>query len=173
MDIAMLARQAYIQSIGRITDQDRQSLPIPVLDPAGLSVVFLYSKSVVRPKQPVILYTPRFLVRLSATTGNIVEQREIMPEEFGQACPPSEIIGTHTLPDGMTLDEYKRMLDRLYELYEILLPAFASGKSHAGRGNGMVAKEFERIFSILSEQPLLPYYRATGKDFFDWIENIS
>ena len=156
-----------------VTDQDRQSLPVPVLDSAGLSLVFLYSKAVVRPKQPAILYPPRFLVRLSATAGDVVEQREVLPEEFGQASTPSEVIGTYALPDGMTLDEYKKMLDRLYALYDILIPAFASGKSPAGSDTVLAANEFRRIFSILGEYPLLPYYQATGKGFFDWIENLS
>jgi hypothetical protein len=167
MKVAMLVKEAYIKTNSCVTDQDRQSLPVPVLNIAGPCVVFFYCKAVARPKQPAILFPPHYLVMLSATTGDLMEIRKITPEEFGQ---PSQAVGTFALPDGMTLDEYKKMLDRLYALYDILIPAFASGRDQADTGTEMLAKEFERTFSILGERPLLPYYRAVMNDFFSWIE---
>lgn len=59
--------------------------------------------------------------------------------------------------------EYKQKRQELLVMYDSLFQALATGKSRTKAQD----KEFSQLFSLLIEQPLIPYYQAIGKKFID------
>jgi hypothetical protein len=73
------------------------------------------------------------------------------------------------MPQGVTREDFVKMQARLYDLYDVILPRFASGQPHnEGQGKGEAA-EFRRLFELITERPLAPYYAAVGRNFFSWL----
>jgi hypothetical protein len=172
MKTAEWVRLAGVMSNPVVGEPSRQSFPIPVLLPGRLNIVLLYCRPVFRPPHPEKLFPPEYLLTLHAT-GEFVELRPVTPREFGQSHKPEEIIGAYALPAGMTSDQVLQATDRLYRLYDLLLPGFYARPMSAGQEIIKAAKEFKELFRLLSEAPLQPYYRFLGKDFFNWIDQVS
>jgi hypothetical protein len=173
MSTADLVKLARVKSSGAVAEQYRQSLPIPVIKSEGLRVVFLYSPALALPKQPVKLNPPQYMLQLSALTGNLFEIRSVNSGDFGQSHGASDLIGTFMMPEGMTFETFIHKQDSLFQLYDTLMPEFVLRRTTASEETRKSAKEFDRLFHILSEPPLLPYYRAAGKEFFDWLAQIN
>jgi hypothetical protein len=173
MKTAELVRLARVKSVETIAEQFRQSLPIPVVYSDGLCVLFLYCPALALPRQPVKMNPPHYLVRLNASTGALEEVRPATAKEFGQTHGPADLIGTFAMPQGMTVQEFMQKLDRLYKVYDALLPEFAARSAAVSQEAKTAAREFAQLFELLSEPPLRPYYRAAGKGFFPWIDQAS
>jgi len=166
MKTADLVRSAQAMTI-EVVMQDRQSFPIPVIRPDGLHVLFLYYPARPFPGQPSRLAPPDFLLSLEASS-RFEELRAVTPREFDQSHQPHEMIGTYGWREG-----YDQKLARLNEVYDVLLPEFAAGRSEVGPAVVSAAKEFTELFDLLSEPPLKPYYAFLGRDFFAWIDLVS
>jgi len=171
-NIAELTRHARIQAAGVAADEDRQSLPIPVLRAKGLRVIFFFCPALAKPGQPVGLRPPHYQAVLQPETGKLEELRAVTPRDFGQQHDETEVIGTFALPEGMSAEAFISKRDQLYGLYDILLPEFVAGRSVSDQRIRSVAKEFRQIFSVLSEPPLRPYYDSVGDKFFIWVEQL-
>jgi len=172
MKTAELARLAGVKSNPVVGEPSRQSFPVPAFRSGRLHVLFLYCRPFFRPPHPAQLFPPEYLLTLSAT-GEFIELRPVTPREFGQSHKPEEIIGAYALPAGMTSDQVLQATDRLYRLYDLLLPGFYARPMSAEQEIIKSAKEFKELFRLLSEAPLQPYYRFLGKDFFNWIDQVS
>lgn len=155
-----------------VGEPSRQSFPIPILRASGLNIVFLYCRPFFRPPQPAKLFPPEYMLTMNAQ-GEFVELRPVSPKEFGQSHKPDEFIGSYAMPEGMTSEQCLQKMDRLYHLYDVLLPAFYSRQLKAGQEVRAAAREFTELFRMLGEQPLEPYYHFIGKDFFNWIDQVS
>ena len=173
MKTAQLSRVTRIIASGPVSDQHRQSLPIPVLKPEGLFILFFYSPALARPKQPTNLWPPDYIMELNASTGKFKELKAVLPRDFGQTDTPETMIGSSGIPDGMSLEEYDRKETRLYEVYDILLPHFIAQKGSVVPDVALVAKEFKQLFPIISDPPSRRYYDAAGHKFFQWVDNIA
>jgi hypothetical protein len=171
--IADLVKSARTKSGGVVSEQHRQSLPVPVFRNGNLLIAFLYCPALALPKQSVKMSPPQYLVLLRPDTGSLVELKAVAPRDFGQTHKPGEMIGTYALLAGMTSDQVLQATDRLYRLYDLLLPGFYARPMSAGQEIIKAAKEFKELFRLLSESPLQPYYRFWGKDFFNWIDQVS
>jgi hypothetical protein len=73
----------------------------------------------------------------------------------------------------MTVYEYLDKRKRLFELYDNLLPEFAARAMRSTPAAHRQAAEFVALFSQLMEPPLIPYYQAVGKEFFDWVRRLG
>lgn len=62
----------------------------------------------------------------------------------------------------MNTSEYKQKRQELFVMYDELFQALATGKSSKSKD-----REFSQLFSLLIEEPLIPYYRVIGKKFID------
>lgn len=171
--VADLVKSARIQSSGTVPEQSRQSLPVPVFRNGNLLIAFLYCPALALPKRPVKMSPPQHIVFLRADTGSLVELRAITSKDFGQNHRPGELIGTFGIPEKMTVEDFIIKLDRLYGLYDILLPEFALRKTKTDPRIKAAAREFNALFPLLSEPPLKPYYRSLGMEYFNWVDEIA
>jgi hypothetical protein len=168
-ELISLARQQPAKTLPLET---HQSYPIPVPRPDGLRVAFLFCTQVARPGS-IRLVAPGHLAFIHAVTGKFEQVKKVRPRDFGQAHPEGEFIGEHTIEPGMTYEGYLAQQETLYRDYDVLLPAFAAGATQAGSDVKAAAVDFKVHFERLAEKPLLPYYRAIGRDFFAWLDRLS
>ena len=173
MKVADLVKSARMKSGGVVSEQHRQSLPVPLFRNGNLLIAFLYCPALALPKQPVKISPPQYLVLLRPDTGSLVELKAVAPRDFGQTHKPGEMIGTFALPEKMTVEDFIIKLDRLYGLYDILLPDFALRKTKVDPRTRAAAREFNLLFPLLSEPPLKPYYRSLGMEYFNWVDEIA
>lgn len=142
------------------------TLPIPVMQHGRLKIVFLYYHYSVRHRS---IYPPVYELILDASTAELEELKAITPDDYGVAHKADEAIGTlDKIPDN-----YIHKQQRLYELYDILLPYFMTGMENVTKDIKITAKEFKDQFQDLSLPPLNKFYRAVGKDFFSWLDRIA
>lgn len=172
MKVTEIVRLAHMNASGVVGDQSRQSLPIPVISGNKLLIKFFFCPSLALPKQPVKLNPPNYIISLSAEYGRFEALRFVEPKQFGEQHGSSEYIGDFSLPDGMTVEAYMLKQNRLYEIYDLLLPVFFSNNQNSEKDVIPLAKEFTQLFRILSESSLRAYYRSVGDDFFCWITSV-
>lgn len=171
--VADLVKSARIQSSGTVPEQSRQSLPVPLFRNGNLLIAFLYCPALALPKQPVKMSPPQYLLSLRSDTGSLFELKAVAPRDFGQTHKPGEMIGTFALPEKMTVEDFIIKQDRLYGLYDILLPEFTLRKTKVDPRTKAAAREFNLLFPLLSEPPLKPYYRSLGMEYFNWVDEIA
>lgn len=162
-------RRAFMQASGVIADEDRQSFPIPVIQQGEPWIVFLFSPSLARPKAPTKMSPPSYVIQLNANTGKLKELLTVTPKDFDQKHAAGEMIGELSMPAGLSFEDFTHRRDRLYELYDELLPFFFTNCHIEDATLHALVKEFKQLFDLLSEPPLWPYYRSVGGNFFDWI----
>lgn len=85
----------------------------------------------------------------------------------------NELLSMFLLPEGMTIDQYILNMDRLYVLYDKLIPEFISGKFRISDERRANVNEFRELFSLLNAPCLLPYYNSIGGNFFRWLDVVS
>jgi hypothetical protein len=155
-----------------VSEQERQSLPVPVKTKNGHGVAFFFVPAFVRPREAAQLRPPVYLVVLS-TDGGVVESQRVAPAFFGQSQNPADIIGTFGLPEGWTFETYMKKYARLLECLEILMPFFAAGAASLPGDKKPVAQEYRTLQAELMEPPLELYYHAIGSDFFLWVKRVA
>lgn len=161
-------KSARIQVGQFVPDEARQSFPIPVRRSDGIKLIFLFCPSFNSPAGSQ-MYPPNYLVRLDVLTGKMEERKKVAPQDFAQTHNPNEPVGLFVLPRRVSVNEYLEKRARLFELYDDLLPAFAAGKAASNSEIRRQATEFVSLFSLLKEPPLIDYYAAVGREFFDWL----
>lgn len=164
-----IIRRAFMQASGVVADEERQSFPIPVIKDGEPWIAFLFNPTLAKPKEPAKMTTPSYFIRLNASTGKFKELLSVTPKDFKQTHAVNEIIGEITMPAGLSFEEFTHKRDRLYKLYDELLPFFFTNCNIEDPQTRVSAKEFRQLFKLLSEPPLWPYYREVGGRFFDWI----
>lgn len=161
-----LYKLARMNSSGAVPDESRESLPLPVRTRDGLRVQFLFFAAVPRPNVQM-LGVPQHLATMAPRSGQLETLKRVTPADFGQKHDPSQPIGPYQMPATVTLEDFTRDIDRLFELYDVLIPAFADSKPISAI-DPKVREEFARLFKHVYEAVLGPYYRAAAPEFFTW-----
>lgn len=162
-----LFQLARMNASGAVPDESRQSLPIPIRTREGMRVQFIFFAAVPRPNVQM-LGVPQYLATLDPRNGALELLRKVTPSDFGQSHDPAQPIGPFSLPQGVTLEEFNRDLERLFAVYDELLPAFADSRA-SGTVDAKLRAEFVRLFGRVFEPPLAPYYKSAGAEFFNWV----
>lgn len=146
-----------------------QSLPLPIIDGGNLKIVFIYFPFHVSSQS---VYPPRFKSIIDAASGELEEIKAVTPRDFGMAHKPNELLGHRKIIEGLTSDQIEQRRERLYHLYDLLLPEFAIGLATVSAESRSLAVEFKGLFSFFCPAQILPYCEATGREFFSWIDRI-
>ena len=175
MSFSQLMKLGRTQAADRIPEQSRQSLPVPV--PARsdrpVSIAFMFCPSQALPGVNR-LAPPDTMVWLDPRNGELLALKPVTPQSFGQQHPPRELLGEFRLPDGMTGEQYLALRERLFQLYDLLFPAWVLSSTPQGHANlQAAAREFLQIFGQVSEPPLIPYYYTLGVAYFDWVRSVA
>jgi hypothetical protein len=159
-----------------LPDETHQSYPIPVPASGGsIRIAFLFAPSHLQRGVGLVLAAPNYAAFLSAATGEVLEKGAVTPADLGVRNKAGEVLGPFVLPARMSGEDYAKEREHLYDAYDVLLAAWASGQrgSNLDRRTRSAAQDFVRLFARLSEPPLAPYYRSVGKDFFPWVERAT
>lgn len=166
-ELRRLARNQVSESV---SEQDRQSLPIPVKIGSTVRVKFLYAPALARPNQPVQIWPPNHMATL-ALDGSLVEFRSVSPLDFGLAQPnSSNALGPFNPPNGLTWDHYQTSYVRLLQLFDHLLDDFNGNRANLPKEKKAILRESIALFHQLAEPPLTSYYAFVGRDFFAWAD---
>ena len=134
-------------------------------------VVFLYGGLRSVPREGRYFRAPTLKATFDATTGDLRSRESVTPAEVGGPHAAGEVIGLHVLAQGLTAEGYAAKRERLFSLYDRLAELFSNGEHRSG--NGGASREFRELFFSLSEKPLAPYYRAVGRAFFAWVDELA
>lgn len=171
-NFANLMKLGRIHVSATVPEQSRQSLPVPLRIGETLQVAFFYCPSQALPGV-VRMAPPHYLARLDPASGALISLVPVTPATFHLAHPAREELGKYSLPEGMSIDQYFALRDRLFWLYDQLTPAFAQDPQSQRIDLKPLAAEFLRGFEMLSEPPVRPYYDALGADYFRWLRAIA
>lgn len=167
MDFEELMRQARILVSDKVPEQTRQSLPIPAQLVEGLHVGFMFAPSQAMPGVNR-LAPPNWVAWMQPSTGALAALKPVTPTSLGLQHDPRQMIGEFRLPTGMSAEAYLVERRKLMDLYATLMLAWDGGLTSQQPGLKAPAAEFLRLFGLVSEGPLIPYYHALGAPFFDW-----
>jgi hypothetical protein len=157
-----------------LPNETYQSYPIVTIGPGAREpglVVFLYGGLRSVPREGRYFSAPTLKATFDATTGDLRSRESVSPAEVGGSHAAGEIIGLHVLAQGLTADAYNAKRERLFSLYDRLAAPFVGGEQPTV--NGGAAREFRELFFSLTEKPLAPYYRAVGRAFFAWVDELA
>jgi hypothetical protein len=175
---AELNRLANRETIGSSASAGgglRQSLPVPTRRQGQLLIAYMYFPSAFKPGL-VLLKPPRKVTWLDPSSGKLIALSTVSPADFGLAHPTNEPLPewNFSLPPGMTTKSYAELRNHFFALYNVLFEVWATDPF--ARGSSALhdaAREFLKIFDQVSEPPLLPYYDALGRDFFEWVRELA
>ena len=71
------------------------------------------------------------------------------------------------------MDAWSARRSALLAALDALLPAFAGDVAGTAPGVHEAAVSFQQLFPVVAEAPLVPYYRAMGKDLFTLVERLA
>lgn len=63
--------------------------------------------------------------------------------------------------------------ERIWTLYDILIPAFVKGDAAVSMEIKQAAKQYVHYFDRHAEKPLSPYYDMFGGDFLRWVGHVA
>lgn len=149
-----------------IPRQACQSYPIPLFVDGELRLAFLFYRKLVAPPADPILSVPRYVMQVDRATAEVVGITKVQPDFFGLPAPEDGVLGVYKLAPKITVPIWHELRAQLFALYDRVLPAYDQGDAPEEQ----LLEEIRQAFLELAEQPLLPYYRAMGPDFFHWIQ---
>ncbi|MET0051156.1 MAG: hypothetical protein ABW095_08760 [Candidatus Thiodiazotropha sp.] len=85
--------------------------------------------------------------------------------------PPAPWI--HNRPRFESADEIIPEFERIWTLYDMLIPAFLKGDDNVSPEIKQAAKLFTQYFERHAEKPLTPYYDWFSGDFLRWIGRVA
>jgi len=167
-----LSRLAHMYSSGAVSNQQRQSLPVPVVGGSGVVAEFFYATQHARPKVPSDLYPPTTALTMRLT-GDLIMIWRIGPRDFGFADDPAQPLGQFGLHEGWTYETYDQRHAQLLASLDTLAPQFALQNLRPDERTVTAARHFLQLFREVSEPPLGRYYEAVGRDFFAWVRQTA
>jgi hypothetical protein len=171
--VVQLVKKARLYPCGALLALMHQSFPVPVPGPTGLQVAFFYGRGeVIAPREGLKLFPPTYVAFLEAETGRFVELRAVAAGEFGLPADDT-VIGKYLSQGERLAAEFLTKEVKLYQAYDVLLPAFAAGSPVPASDVRKVAGEFNVLFPQVTEAPLQPCYQALGKAFFAWVNRVA
>ena len=98
----------------------------------------------------------------------------VTPAYFGQKDDPDKPLKGLIKLANITVETQGELRDRLLALYDVLFPIWATNPSTLNQtGLQSQAREFLKIFDQVYEPPLLPYYKALGRDWLEWLRKLA
>jgi len=173
----MQSTEAIIQSAGRciatvLPLETHLSYPIPLRGGMESFAAFLYCKANVVYDQGIYLLPPSHLGLVNCNDGSL-KIRLTRPTEFGQIDPQEEVLGVYKTPEGVSDEEFLASKALLYRSYDVLLPAFFANQTNLSPEVRQSVRDFRLSFKQVSEEALLRYYHAAGRDFFAWLDQVA
>jgi hypothetical protein len=120
-------------------------------------------------KDGTMISAPTYVGIYDWSGDKFVALRAVTVKPEGLPPPPWK----HSRPTFDSPSEIIPEFERIWGLYDLLIPAFASGGSDHSAATIAAAKEYLRAFDRHAERPLMAYYRHYGGHFLDWVKQVA
>jgi hypothetical protein len=170
-----LVESARARAATSMPTESYQSYPIPGEARGARRVTFLHGISRLEFGSGLYLIAPSFRIDLDAATGGVLDATPIAPSDLGVADEPGKTLGRFGLPKGVSPEDYVKAREALLDAYDRLLGPWYAGEvpPETGRSSRAAAPEMKRVFAVVGEPPLAPYYAAVGRAFFAWVNELA
>ncbi|MES9946307.1 MAG: hypothetical protein ABW080_15230 [Candidatus Thiodiazotropha sp.] len=171
ISIATLRDTAQLYGGSLLGSEMHQSYPLPLRAKQSIYLRFLYSYAeIIEAGEGLKLWSPRYVVSVEASSGKLEDVQIVTPESFGLNDPPDQPIGSYlSRAERLSDSAFLTSEIKLLQLYDYLLPLYASNISSSDLKVKNSIIEFSEYFKKVIEQPLLPYYRVMAKEFLLWL----
>ncbi len=161
-----------IQQIGQHTNMlpRERGVTLPMVGVENETVIIrrlLYFTRVV-PGQGTHITSPQYIATFDWTNERFVGLKEYSDEIPGLQKPP----WIHNRPAFEKPEEIIPEFYRIWDLYDVLIPAFQEGNDKEGSIR-QAAREYMYYFHRHAEKPLLPYYSHFGGEFLRWVQSVE
>lgn len=111
------------------------------------------------------VFAPRFVVTVVMNEGKIVKYEDLLFDSRFEEVDFSKPVGLfrHSSIRHLKKDDYKKMRNEIYVLLDALSDSM-TGKMEFDEMDGM---KLNKLFSILLEPSMKPFYHAIDKTFFE------
>lgn len=138
----------------------------PMLNIAGdtLLVSVFYYRSILRPEDRTLLMPPEYMLSFEYPNARLALFQNLRVDPRYSAVDFAKPLGTFRHAAILHLDrqEYKAHKEALYALLD-RLTAYLGGE---GAFSGEDEKKLSELFTMLTEPPLHPFYRAMAPQFY-------
>ena len=111
------------------------------------------------------VFAPRFVVTVVMNEGKVVKYEDLMYDSRFEEVDFKKPVGLfrHSSISHLKKDDYRKMRNEIYSLLDAL------GDSIIGKMefDEMDAMKFNKLFSVLLEPSMKPFYHAIDKSFFE------
>jgi len=153
------------------------SSPVPVRRKGQVQIAYMVCRKIVDlPRHQDFIWPPNLIEWFDPVSGmRAAEATAVSPEYFGQKDPVDKplVEGRANRPP-MSFSEFEKLQNRLFELYDLLFPVWATDSTAMGQillQN--LAREFLNIFNQISIPKFRPYYESLGHDWFGWLRKLA
>jgi hypothetical protein len=121
------------------------------------------------PDYGAVITAPQFTALYDFTNGAFVTLKRF-EMELPNLQPPPWI---HNRPSFEKPEEIVPEFDRIWTLYDLLIPAFVAGESVVSEEIRQAAKAYAHYFERHAEKPLMPFYDLFGGEFLRWVGQVA
>ena len=172
--VVRLSERARLYGASLLGPSFHQGFPIPVGDRERTLLEFFYCHGeVVQRHTGFQIWPPKYVATVDPATGKLERIRAMTPADLDQSDSPVAPLGRCLAPPERMTDVHLTLLAQFYQAYDDLLPWYASPARMSSDEIGREIQAFKQHFAGVAEPPLLPYYRAVGQHFFDWLDRSS
>jgi hypothetical protein len=145
------------------------TLPIVKVENNRIIVRRLIYFTRITPDLGTAITAPQYVASYDLSAAAFISL-ERFDEDVPNLGPPPWI---HNRPAFDKPEDIIPEFNRLWTLYDILIPAFVRREAGISAEVGQAAKDYIHYFDRHAEKPLLPYYQKFGGDFLHWVVRIS
>lgn len=111
------------------------------------------------------VFAPRFVVTVTAKNGNVVKYEDLMYDSRFEEVDFKKSVGLfrHSAIRHLKKEDYYKMRNELY----YLLDGLAGSMTGKVEFDDMDAMKISRLFAVLLEPSVKPFYHAINKTFFE------
>jgi hypothetical protein len=171
MKVSEIYQHALPVLAGILSDSTRQGLPLPVRRDGTVRLAVLVAPVVIGTREGTAISVPTHLGEFDLGNGQLIRLRAVKPEDFRQATPSNGRLGFYH-PE-ISFERTAQLREELFADLDVLIPAFANNQLPPGADAVGAVRRFRQNFQLLREEPLDPYYRAVGAEFFAWLDHLS
>ena len=121
------------------------------------------------PEHGTVITEPQYVASYDLSNARFISLKRF-EMELPDLQPPPWI---HNRPSFDSPDEIIPEFERIWTLYDILVPEYFKGSTHASKEIKQAAKAFVRYFDRHAEKPLMPYYEVFSGDFLRWVGQVA
>ncbi len=162
-----------IQEIGKHTNmmprESGMTLPMVKIESGSLIVRRLIYYTHLIPKQGTEITPPQYMAIYDLTKQQFITLKKINLELPNLQRQP----WIHNRPTFANAEDIIPEFNRIWTLYDILVPAYENQNIALSDEIKKAANEYIILFNRHAEKPLLPFYEHFGGDFLAWVRRIS